>query len=76
MNNVTNINPSNKAPIPPRDTWGTATVDQLIDAKIRLYDIYLFMRKSNPTLADQYRRLADEADAVISQKLNPPEPEF
>jgi len=73
MSSVTNINPSNKAPIPPRDTWNEATLDQLIDAKIRLYDIYLFMRKSNPTLADQYRRLADEAEAFISRKLNPPE---
>lgn len=57
-----------KKTLPPKSEWKDMSVNQLLDLKIDLYNIYYGLRSSGVSFANQYLGFIGELDALILRK--------
>lgn len=57
-----------KKTLPPKSEWKDMSVNQLLDLKIDLYNIYYSLRSSGASFANQYLGFIGELDALILRK--------
>ena len=57
-----------KKTLPPKSEWKDMSVNQLLDLKIDLNNIYYGLRSSGASFANQYLGFIGELDALILRK--------
>lgn len=57
-----------KKTLPPKSEWKDMSINQLLDLKIELYNIYYGLRSSGASFANQYLGFIGELDALILRK--------